>query len=280
MLRINKILHGDALERLKEIPMESVNMCVTSPPYYGLRSYDADGQIGLENTPNEFINRLVSVFCEVKRVIKKDGTLWIVINDSYSGIGCEGCKEKDMIGIPWMLAFALRDKGWYLRSDIIWHKPSSMPESVTDRCTRAYEHIFMLAKTKNYYFNADAIKEPAIYAGDDRGARGDRRRGTRMNSVSGRTGEYRNKRDVWSVTIKPQTSIHHAVYPIELVEPMILAGCPKDGIVLDPFMGSGTTAIAALMHQRNYLGIELNPEYVKLAETRIARSNPQYGMFD
>lgn len=293
------ILIGDVRKRLKELSDQSVNCCVTSPPYWGLRDYGNDDQIGLEQNPDDFINELVAIFREVKRVLRDDGTLWVNMGDSYSGSGKgtagnlglihnerhledktgglipKGTKPKDLIGIPWMLAFALRDDGWYLRQDIIWNKPNPMPESVTDRCTKSHEYIFLLSKSRQYYYDNEAIKEPAIYPFDDRSSRADSRAGTSMNSVGGKTGnEYvptgtRNKRDVWTVTTKPFRGAHFATFPPDLIEPCILAGCPKGGTVLDPFFGAGTVGLVAQRHDRNWIGIELNPDYASIAETRI-----------
>ena len=287
------ILIGDVRERLKELSDQSVNCCVTSPPYWGLRDYGNDDQIGLEQNPNDFINELVAVFREVRRVLRDDGTLWVNMGDSYSGSGKgtagnlgsihnerhledktgglipKGTKPKDLIGIPWMLAFALRADGWYLRQDIIWNKPNPMPESVTDRCTKSHEYIFLLSKSRQYYYDIDAIKEPAKYAGDNRGSRGDARRGTSMNSVSGTTREFRNKRSVWTVTTKPFRGAHFATFPPDLIEPCILAGCPKGGTVLDPFYGAGTTGLVAQRNDRSWSGCELNEEYAAIAKQRI-----------
>ena len=287
------ILIGDVRERLKELSDQSVNCCVTSPPYWGLRDYGNDDQIGLEQNPNDFINELVAVFREVRRVLRDDGTLWVNMGDSYSGSGKgtagnlgsihnerhledktgglipKGTKPKDLIGIPWMLAFALRADGWYLRQDIIWNKPNPMPESVTDRCTKSHEYIFLLSKSRQYYYDIDAIKEPAKYAGDNRGSRGDARRGTSMNSVSGTTREFRNKRSVWTVTTKPFRGAHFATFPPDLIEPCILAGCPKGGTVLDPFFGAGTTGLVAQRNDRSWIGCELNEEYAAIAKQRI-----------
>lgn len=275
-----------------------MHTCVTSPPYYGLRDYGVEGQIGLEQTPEEYVASMVEVFREVHRVLRDDGTLWLNIGDSYynyrpgkgqsmpkqsvssskqdlpdscprRGNKLDGLKEKDLIGIPWMLAFALRADGWHLRQDIIWNKPNPMPESVKDRCTKAHEYIFLLTKQPRYYFDADAIKEPAIYAGDNRGARKDSRRGTKMNSVSGVTGEFKNKRSVWTVTTKPYRGAHFATFPKDLIAPCILAGAPEGGRVLDPFAGAGTTLCVAKENGRFGVGIELNPEYVKLAFSRL-----------
>ncbi len=292
------LIQGECRKVLQSMEAQSINTCVTSPPYYGLRDYGVDGQIGLEQTPDEYVTAMVEVFREVHRVLRDDGTLWLNIGDSYynyrpgkgqsmpkqsvsatkqdlpdscprRGNKLEGIKEKDLIGIPWMLAFALRADGWHLRQDIIWHKPNPMPESVKDRCTKAHEYIFLLTKQPRYYFDADAIKEPAIYAGDNRGARKDSRRGTSMNSVSGVTGDFKNKRSVWSVTTKPYRGAHFATFPPDLIEPCVLAGSPVGGSVLDPFAGSGTTLAVAQQHGRKGVGIELNPEYVKLAFARL-----------
>ena len=304
----NTIINGNSLEVLKSLPDNSIDCCVTSPPYYALRDYGCDGQIGLEETPEKYIESLCDVFSEVRRVLTPQGTLWLNIADSYWGGGwrnaqfnehsgdiqkgskgtycglslpaCKGnvgdYKPKDLIGIPWMLAFALRGQGWYLRQDIIWQKPNPMPESVTDRCTKSHEYIFLLSKSQKYYFDHEAIQEKAKYPFDNRGERGDSRRGTQMNSMSGQTGEMRNKRDVWTVNTKPCKEAHFATYPFELIKPCILAGCPENGIVLDPFMGSGTTAIVARSLNRNYLGVELNPEYIKIAHKRLEK---HLGMF-
>ena len=324
------ILIGDVRERLKELPDQSVNCCVTSPPYWGLRDYGNDGQIGLEQDPDDFIAELVAVFREVKRVLRDDGTLWVNMGDSYAGSGKgrnpdgtvhvsaliakqgtsagtimgdvfsavvpSGTKPKDLVGIPWMLAFALRADGWYLRQDIIWHKPNPMPESVRDRCTKAHEYIFLLSKSRKYYFDSDAMKEPAKYPFDDRASRADSRAGTSMNSVGGKTGirfggnkygdsddpkhatksgnEYiatgtRNKRSVWSVTTRPFKGAHFATFPPALIEPCILAGSPKGGVVLDPFFGAGTTGLVAQRHGRKWIGCELNSDYAAIAQARI-----------
>jgi DNA modification methylase len=273
------ILSGDCIEQMRTISDQSINCCVTSPPYYGLRDYGCDGQIGLEETPDQFIAKLVDVFREVKRVLKDDGTLWVNIGDGYfskqnnnrNGLngslgdgkvrgggeyktqkrkpGETGCKDKDLIGIPWMLAFALRADGWYLRQDIIWHKPNPMPESVTDRCTKAHEYIFLLTKSQKYYFDHNEIKEKAVSLLDNNA--------------------FRNKRSVWSVNVRPYKEAHFATYPSELITPCILAGCPEDGIVLDPFGGSGTTAEVAIKNNRNAILCELNPNYVEIIKNRL-----------
>jgi DNA modification methylase len=254
-----------------------------------------DSQIGIEETPEEYIKSMVEVFRCVWDVLEDDGTLWLNIGDSYAGNNSqasnngragfgnarervvnrtgEGLKTKDLIGIPWMLAFALRADGWYLRQDIIWHKPNPMPESVQDRCTKAHEYIFLLSKSSKYYYDIESIHEQAIYAGDDRGSRGDSRRGTEANSMSGKTGEFRNKRSVWTVTTKPYEGAHFAVFPTDLIEPCILAGAPAGGVVIDPFMGSGTTAQVAQTLGRKYLGCELNPDYQSLQNKRLAQQS-------
>ena len=359
----NVILVGDCIEQLKTLPDESIDCCVTSPPYYGLRDYGTgkwvggdpdckhrgkpfairahinqnctgrndiknqqvyepfkkvcplcgavreDKQIGLEETPGQYVQHLVEVFREVRRVLKKDGTLWLNIGDSYSGSGkgpagnlCkrhdeqnmtnssvvqavvpDGCKPKDLIGIPWMLAFALRADGWYLRQDIIWAKSNPMPESVKDRCTKSHEYIFLLSKSQRYYYNCDAIKEKAKtkptkrnkhkegYQADD--AKGDRfSPGERVYGAD----DFRNKRDVWSIPLKPLKEAHFATFPEKLVEPCVLAGCKPNGIVLDPFFGSGTTGVVALKHGRDFIGCELNPEYVEIAKRRTSSVQMQF----
>lgn len=317
------ILTGDALEMLKTIESGTVNTCVTSPPYYGLRDYGVDGQIGLEQTPEQYISKLVEVFREVRRVLRDDGTLWVNIGDSYyhtqsnnggysekstlegftrtdtkgrisneTGsavrLNMDGIKPKDLIGIPWMLAFALRADGWYLRQDIIWAKPNPMPESVRDRCTKSHEYIFLLSKSKQYYYDAEAIKEPIKENTLERyktGWNGNQDRGY-VNGPQNHMSEYmgmdeekiaqlceegRNKRSVWTVCVNGFKEAHFATFPQALIEPCILAGAPFDGLVLDPFTGSGTTAIAALQNGRNFIGVELNPKYVTMAEKRIKK---------
>lgn len=351
------ILVGDVRQRLSDIADGSVQCCVTSPPYWGLRDYGTgswdggdvncdhqgkpmatkaninrncgtgndvknatarefykdvcgkcgatrvDSQIGLEQTPDAYVAEMVAVFREVWRVLADDGVLWLNLGDSYASstksggrndtekmYGAEsqqlsnhlkiitkhGLKPKDLVGIPWRVAFALQADGWYLRQDIIWAKPNPMPESVTDRCTKAHEYVFMLTKSARYYFDNRAIAEPAKYAGDDRGSRGDSRRGTNMNSMSGTTGESRNKRDVWTITTKPFRGAHFAVMPEALVEPCVLASTRPNDLVLDPFTGSGTVAVVALKHGRNFVGVELNPEYAEIAKNRIESSQPMF----
>ena len=251
----------DCLEGMKLLPDNSVDCCVTSPPYYALRDYGVDGQIGLEETPQQYIDRLTDVFMEVHRVLKPEGTLWINIGDSYNGNKngnsetnknkkvaesshfekkiWKECKQKDLIGIPWMLAFSLRNEGWYLRQDIIWHKPNAMPESVKDRCTNSHEYIFLLSKSSHYYFNHEEMQEQAVYAAVERRnapryggnkytATPDKFYRTKSGNAYAYTGK-RNKRDVWSVNTKPDLNAHFAVYPEELIRPCILAGCPVGG---------------------------------------------------
>ena len=309
------IHHGDALAVLRGMPDSSVNCCVTSPPYYGLRDYGVDGQIGLEVTPDAYIANLVEVFRECKRILRDDGTLWVNIGDSYASNGdragmklgahpkgCQcsyctmsttglptrvpdGMKPKDLIGIPWMLAFALRADGWYLRSEIIWHKPNPMPESVKDRPTKAHEQIFLLSKSPKYFYDADAVKEPCSPANV-----ADFKKRKTMDNKGNGDGSYeearpdlcrsrdaympsdflRNRRSVWTVTPKPYKEAHFATFPPDLIKPCILAGCPEGGTVLDPFGGSGTTAQVAIENGRNAVLIELNPDYIELIRKRLA----------
>lgn len=306
---MNKIFEGDCIEGMKNLPDKSVNCCVTSPPYFGLRDYGHEGQIGLEETPEQFVTKLVDVFREVKRVLKDDGTLWLNLGDSYARTGGDssqsgrhwdgreknptngsnrfakdlGLKAKDLIGIPWMVAFALRADGWYLRQDIIWHKPNPMPESVTDRCTKSHEYIFLLSKSQKYWYDHDAIKQamigephkPGNKATSDAGHLRNDVGTDRMEKVWGEDG-MANKRSVWTVTTKPYSEAHFATYPPDLIVDCIKAGCPEGGIVLDPFMGAGTTAMVARKLNRNYVGFELNPEYIKIAQNRI---HNELGMF-
>jgi len=305
---INKIEFGDCRDTMRKWSTDGIKAqtCVTSPPYYGLRDYGHDGQLGLEETPEEYIKAMVEVFRCVWDLLKDDGTLWLNIGDSYASQGGrqveqtvrntkdyvnagqmgsdgtgttrrppDGIKAKDLIGIPWMLAFALRADGWYLRQDIIWHKPNPMPESVTDRCTKAHEYIFLLSKSSKYYYDNEAIKDPVK---QDWGTR-DRTDGKYHNEGSGlqphsgleKSYEMANKRSVWSVNTKPYAGAHFAVFPSDLIEPCILAGAPVGGIVLDPFMGSGTTAQVAQNLCRKYLGCELNESYKSLQDKRLAQ---------
>lgn len=311
-----EIINSDAMKGLLDIPEASVDMCITSPPYFNLRDYGVSGQIGLEKTPDEYIQRLLDVFRGVRKALRDDGTLWVVIGDTYAGKGYRGggdpsignrnigdkkyplktiptgCKKKDLIGIPWMLAFALRSDGWYLRQDIVWSKPNAMPESVTDRCTRSHEYVFMFSKQIRYRFNADAIAEPVVKTTSDRFANGlpPRYGGNKYQSSStfqrtksGKLYEYRttrNKRDVWNVSTEPFSGSHFAVFPKELIRPCILAGSSRNGIVLDPFFGSGTTGIVAEEEGRNCIGIEINPEYVEIAKRRISNLIIQEKIFD
>lgn len=295
---------GDCLEILRTMPDASVHTCVTSPPYFGLRDYGVDGQIGLEPTPDEYVARMVEVFREVRRVLRDDGTLWLNLGDSYAhptkGTGggwaadpnnyahkaqafgarkfsMGDAKPKDLLGIPWRVAFALQADGWYLRQDIIWHKPNPMPESVRDRCTKAHEYIFLLSKSPKYYFDAEAIKEPAIHAGrvveydgtqKNSVAAADPRMRTRIAKTT-TVGDKRNRRSVWTVATKPFKGAHFATFPPDLIEPCILAGCPEGGTVLDPFGGAGTTGLVATQAGRNAVLCEINPEYVEMARARI-----------
>ena len=338
---VNEILIGDALTRLKELPDESVNCCVTSPPYWGLRDYGVAGQIGLESTPYEYVEIMVGIFDEVRRVLRDDGTLWLNLGDSYAtGAGSArspggkcfgkqneavdagsfprsqpnrmpiaGLKPKDLIGIPWRVAFALQAAGWWLRSDIIWAKPNCMPESVQDRPTRSHEYIFLLSKSERYYYDAAAIREPfqtdprenyparakitgrenqeaAAARGNDRGKTGgfppraDKQRGHSRRHAGfndrwdkmereEQVANGRNKRDVWTISPQPFPEAHFATFPEALIVPCIMAGCPAGGVVLDPFMGAGTTALVSVKAGRQFIGIELNPAYAKIAMERI-----------
>lgn len=310
-----RILQGDCVDELEFLPDNYVQTCITSPPYFGLRDYGVDGQIGLEQTPDEYVNKLVEVFREVRRVLRDDGTLWLNLGDSYARTGGTdrkvsasakvgstrntleqmsdrtskaaslGLKDKDLIGIPWMLAFALRADGWYLRQEIIWAKGVSgdaaragwsgnpMPESVRDRCTKAHEHIFLLSKSPRYYFDSEAIKEDAVKgaAGSsfNKGKTGEHQLGRSSDKERVEDGK-RNRRSVWTVATRPYKGPHFAVFPPQLIEPCILAGSRPGDIVLDPFGGSGTTAVVALQHNRRAILCELNGDYVDLAKSRIA----------
>jgi len=305
---MNNIEFGDCratMRRWKEQGIKA-QTCVTSPPYYGLRDYGHDGQIGLEETPEEYIKAMVEVFRCVWDVLADDGTLWLNIGDSYARQGGResdqprhwdgrektsgsmhstrmaqdiGLKPKDLIGIPWMLAFALRADGWYLRQDIIWHKPNPMPESVQDRCTKAHEYIFLMSKSQKYYYDTEAIQEQAERP-EGPGNKTHRHSqegiyvsGSQKNLAKIGASETRNKRSVWTVNVKPYSGAHFAVFPSDLIEPCILAGAPVGGIVLDPFMGSGTTAQVAQNLGRQYLGCELNPDYKPLQQKRVAQQS-------
>lgn len=350
-----QIKHGDWINVLQNMPDESVYCCVTSPPYWGLRDYGVPGQLGLERTPDEYVAKMVEGFREVRRVLRKDGTCWINLGDSYasgdratyrSGASSNkgqhvqndmpkpktpsGTKAKDLIGVPWMVAFALRSDGWYLRQDIIWSKPNPMPESVTDRCTKSHEYLFLLSKSERYYFDQDAILEPcsasthARLSQDVQNQIGSERvpgktngnmkacapaswRGSSFTderdlTVRPNTGrnrklaepgsgtknnssfdaamaimpEKRNKRSVWEVTTQPFSEAHFATFPPKLVEPCILAGCPEGGTVLDPFAGAGTTGLVATRLHRNFIGIELNQDYIAMATRRIREDAPLF----
>lgn len=313
---MNLIEFGDCRETMREWARRGVKAqtCVTSPPYYGLRDYGHEGQIGLEETPEQYIEAMVEVFRCVWDVLEDNGTLWLNIGDSYynyrpgkgqalvkqsvanndqdlpqtcarRGNKLDGLKEKDLIGVPWLLAFALRADGWYLRQDIIWHKPNPMPESVQDRCTKAHEYIFLLSKSQKYYYDYEAIKETAIHEGRIVKASGP----DAKNNAKGKFGATsegftkhdtlvtdRNKRSVWTVTTKPYEGAHFAVFPQDLIEPCILAGAPVGGVVIDPFMGSGTTAQVAQHLGRKYLGCELNPAYAELQNKRLQQPSFEF----
>ena len=335
------ILEGDCVEQMRTLDAQSVQTCVTSPPYFGLRDYGHEGQIGLEETPEAYVERLVEVFREVWRVLRDDGTLWLNIGDSYAGGGGgnygggistsqdhgqhitnvrnrpawlseAGVKAKDLMGIPWQVAFALRADGWYLRSDVIWHKPNPMPESVTDRPTSAHEHIFLLTKSPRYYYDYKAIREPSTtkenrpagivrardldyktkssenpaafmrptgirFGGNKYGDSTDPKHATKSGNEYVDNG-WRNKRNVWTVASKSFKGAHFAVFPAALIEPCVLAGSLVGGLVLDPFAGSGTTGVVALRHDRNFVGCELNPEYAQMARDRIAGDQPLFNV--
>ena len=299
------IMVGDCRESLRTLPDQSVHCVVTSPPYFGLRDYGVGGQLGLEPTPAEFVAAMVEVFREVRRVLRDDGTLWLNLGDSYASkptgtLGSKitlgggrdnqaaalgrpdksgfGLAEKQLIGIPWRVAFALQDDGWYLRQDIIWHKPNPMPESVRDRCTKAHEYIFMFSKRPKYHFDSDAMKEPGVIPAGTKGAKGSAARQAEKG-VNARPPEYkvydgmRNRRSVWTVQTRPFKEAHFATYPPALIEPCILAGCPVGGTVLDPFFGAGTTGLVAQRHGRNWIGCELNPEYAEIAAARLRKDS-------
>ena len=278
-----EIIISDALSALRKLPEGSIDCCVTSPPYYALRDYGVEGQLGLEDTPEEFIDKLADIFSEVRRIMKPEGTLWLNMGDSYAGsrkgaanypdnavnykqgtnrglLGKATCvkkfpgyKPKDLIGIPWMLAFELRKRGWYLRQDIIWEKTKCMPESVTDRCTKAHEYLFLLSKSSRYYFDGKAIRETAVG----------------MNKTG-----LRNKRSVWHVATAQSKQTHSATFPEKLISPCIIAGCPEGGVVLDPFFGTGTTGLVAKKLGRDFIGIEINPDYAAMATRRIDDESP------
>jgi len=330
------VIQGDALETLRTMPDEHVQCCVTSPPYYGLRDYAADGQIGLEPSMDEYLAKLVDVFSEVRRVLKRDGVLWLNMGDSYAGSWGDkgrqgdgamqgrsviaarqicvaakkkyrtgsipangwGLKPKDLIGMPWRVAFALQQSGWWIRSDIVWHKSNPMPESVTDRPTKSHEYIFFLSKSRRYYYDADSIREPLrpkTYTtfgtrpratGNDAlgGVKSDNWgltisvRKPRLRSDGGIAGA--NKRTVWTVATQPSRRHHYASFPEQLVEPCVLAGSRHGDLVLDPFCGSGTTGVVALRHGRHFVGIEINPNYCKMSSERIRDDAPLLNVMD
>lgn len=315
---------GDAKKQLKNIPDKFINTIVTSPPYYGLRDYGMKGQIGLENSPKDYINKIVDLFRDCKRVLKDDGTLWLNIGDSYwsnknrngyewdenkgknknhmlrpGGNNDLGLKPKDLMGMPWRIAFALQEDGWFLRSDIIWSKTNCMPEAVKDRPTKSHEYIFLFSKSRYYYYDHEGIKEDVVTTDKSsprgsRGVLGNYHKGNRKtlrgagsytnnnsfdnsalkdNELSGNaTNEQgkRNKRTVWSVATSHSKVTHFATFPEKLIEPCIIAGCPKYGVVLDPFMGSGTVAKKSVELGREYIGIEINPDYVRITEEKLS----------
>ena len=341
----HRIIRGDCVESLRTIPDASVHCCVTSPPYWGLRDYGHAGQIGLEETPEAYVARMVEVFREVRRVLRDDGTLWLNLGDSYCSQGGERkygssdgatgrgeapgarlksvggfgdgtwdwiesnptddwatdewlkelkqrraafLKPKDLVGIPWRVAFALQADGWWLRQDIIWHKPNPMPESVRDRCTKAHEYVFLMTKSERYYYDAEAVSEAVASSSVSRLSQPTLSEQAGSFRVPGKTNGpmkavggtgTRNRRSVWTVTTKPYSGAHFATMPPDLVEPCILAGCPEGGTVLDPFAGSGTTLAVAAELGRNAVGCELNPEYIELANQRIAKSREKVALF-
>ncbi len=308
-MREFRIINADVLEGLRGLPSESVHCCVTSPPYWGLRDYGVSGQLGLERTPEEYVARMVEVFAEVRRVLRADGTCWMNLGDSYamgtkgsSGKGekqisnagtiladrswsiPQGLKAKDLCGIPWRVAFALQADGWYLRSDIIWHKPNPMPESVTDRPTKAHEYLFLLTKSERYAYDAAAIAEPVsggAHAPGQRTGTGAKHEDSPNGFIRDKCAydvlpTIRNKRTVWTIATEAFPEAHFATFPTQLVEPCVMAGCPEGGTVLDPFAGSGTVGVVALRHARNFIGIELNPVYAEMARNRIMDDAPMF----
>jgi DNA modification methylase len=304
-----RILQGDCRDVLATLLPASVQCCVTSPPYYGLRDYGVAGQIGLEPSPAEYVAEMVAVFAAVRRVLLDDGCVFLNLGDSYAAGGMGpgsgkqltnvganiprkvapvGFKPKDLLGIPWMVASALRADGWYLRSDIIWHKPNPMPESVTDRPTSAHEHVFLLTKNSRYFYNADAIAEQSDYPGDNRALRTDARKAADPMCADGGsrartgkpTGDTRNARNVWTIATQPYSGAHFATMPPELAERCVKAGSKTGDTILDPFSGAGTTALVASRLGRNAIGIELNPAYAKLAENRVHDDCPMFSGLD
>lgn len=307
---LTRILIGDCLESLRTLDDESVACVVTSPPYWGLRDYQVDGQIGLERSFDEFVEKLVAVFREVKRVLRSDGTCWVNMGDSYnsypggsdpgylrqyarsaaaiprvdSGFGLlhQGLPPKSLIGQPWRLAFALQSDGWLLRQDLIWHKPNPTPESVRDRCTKSHEYVFLLAKQQRYYYDAESIRERAVseHPNSNRSTKyvgtGDPLHRTKegLAELAGVDWEWRNRRSVWTIPVARYSGAHFATFPEDLVLPCVLAGCPEGGTVLDPFGGSGTTAAVAVANGRRAILCELNPEYVGFAVRRLEETAP------
>jgi DNA modification methylase len=309
-----EIRTGDALEQLRAMPAESIHCCVTSPPYFGLRDYGMAGQIGLEKTLAHYIGRLVEVMEEVRRLLRPDGTMWLNLGDTYAGktVGrraqgphitgrrsaasdaqkrpglSDGFKHKDLMGIPWRVAFALQDAGWFLRADVIWHKPNPMPESVSDRPTRSHEYLFLLTKRERYFYDADAIREPHRPGSQERSQRG-RKPGAKYASGNTIRGPQTmlhdmgkcchpkgaNKRSVWTIAPRNFKGAHFATFPETLVRPCILAGCPAGGVVLDPFTGSGTTGAVAMKLGRSFIGLELNPTYADMARQRVGEAYRQ-----
>lgn len=297
-----QILNGSVFDVLPTLPAESVHCCITSPPYWGLRDYGVSGQLGLERTPDGYVSHMVDVFREVRRVLRDDGTLWLNLGDSYAANGISGpqgktgdranrtftartqpkmalgLKSKDLVGIPWRVALALQADGWYLRSDIIWSKPNPMPESVTDRPTKAHEYIFLMSKSEKYYYDANAISEAALSPARKREKlNGESAVDTKSRGFGSHCGTYadgRNKRTVWTLATLPTPDAHFATFPIELPETCLKAGCPEGGTVLDPFAGSGTTGLAAIKNGREFIGVELNPEYITIAHRRLNRHYP------
>ncbi len=314
-MQLFELLQGDCTKVLATLPAASVQCCVTSPPSWGLRDYGAGGQLKLEETTEAYISNMVLVFREVWRVLRDDGTLWLNLGDSYSGVAGNargegvgddqervksmgfgalpkrkdlegGLKHKDLAGIPWRVAFALQADGWYLRQDIIWHKPNPMPESVTDRCTKAHEYIFLLTKAGKYFYDSEAVKERGVMVAGDSAGSTQRDTQETHGLGGGNSGinlakqklatelqekgySTRNKRSVWTVTTKPFKGAHFATFPPDLIEPCILAGSAADTLVLDPFSGAGTTGAVAVQHGRRYIGIELNPDYLEMSRKRI-----------
>lgn len=307
---MNQLWCGDARSTLAVLPAQSVQMAVTSPPYFGLRDYGVDGQIGLETSVTAYVDILVDVFRGVRRVLRDDGTVWLNLGDSFAGGGkggnpehsthhkqrtnvgsltvagmrvATGLKPKDLIGVPWRVAFALQADGWYLRSDIVWQKPNPMPESVRDRPTRSHEFIFLLAKSERYYYDADAIKEPMAAASADRyryafgGAKNTALKGgDKPTAIVGARAipSSRNKRDVWTVNVRGYKGAHFATFPPALVEPCVLAGSRPGDVVLDPFFGSGAVGEVCSSLGRAWIGIDINPEYMELARLRTGHTGP------